>query len=75
MITIVSHVNICPGGSDAKESACNAGDSGLIPGLRRFPWKGKWQLTPVLLLGEFHGPRNLEGLVHGVAKSRTRLSG
>ena len=22
-----------PGGSDGKESACNAGDSGLIPGL------------------------------------------
>jgi len=26
-----------PGGSDGKESACNAGDQGLIPGLRRFP--------------------------------------
>ena len=24
-----------PGGSDDKESACNAGDLGLIPGLRR----------------------------------------
>ena len=24
-----------PGGSDGKESACNAGDSGLIPGLGR----------------------------------------
>ena len=24
-----------PGGSDCKESACNAGDSGLIPGLGR----------------------------------------
>ena len=27
MITIVSLVNICPGGSDAKESACNVEDS------------------------------------------------
>ena len=26
-----------PDGSDSKESACNAGDSGLIPGLGRFP--------------------------------------
>ena len=26
-----------PGGSDGKESACNAGDPGLIPGSRRFP--------------------------------------
>ena len=50
-----------PGGSDGKESACNAGDSGLIPELRRFPWRGKWQLTPVLLLGEFHGWRSLAG--------------
>ena len=26
-----------PDGSDSKESACNAGDPGLIPGLGRFP--------------------------------------
>ena len=26
-----------PGGSDGKESACNAGDLGSIPGLGRFP--------------------------------------
>ena len=26
-----------PGGSDGKESACNAGDPGLIPGLGRSP--------------------------------------
>ena len=25
-----------PGGSDGKESACHAGDAGLIPGLRRY---------------------------------------
>ena len=29
-----------PGGSDGKESACNAGDLGLIPGLRRSPGGG-----------------------------------
>ena len=27
-------------GSDVKESACNAGDSGLIPGLGRSPGEG-----------------------------------
>ena len=27
----------CPGGSDGKESACNEGDLGLIPGLGRSP--------------------------------------
>ena len=29
-----------PGGSDGKESACNAEDPGLIPGLRGFPGGG-----------------------------------
>ena len=29
-----------PGGSDDKESACSAGDPGLIPGLGRFPGEG-----------------------------------
>ena len=29
-----------PGGSDGKESACNAEDPGLIPGLRRYPGEG-----------------------------------
>ena len=28
------------GGSDGKESACNAGDLGSIPGLGRFPGEG-----------------------------------
>ena len=30
-----------PGGSDSKESACNVGDQGLIPGLGRSPGGGK----------------------------------
>ena len=29
-----------PGGSDSKESSCNAGDLGLIPGLGRSPEEG-----------------------------------
>ena len=29
-----------PGGSDGKESACNAGDLGSIPGSGRFPREG-----------------------------------
>ena len=29
-----------PGGSDGKESVCNAGDLGLIPGSGRSPGKG-----------------------------------
>ena len=34
-----------PGGSDGKESACNTGDLGLIPGLGRFP--GGWHENPL----------------------------
>ena len=34
-----------------------------------------WQSTPVFLPGESHGQRSLAGyIVHGVAKSQTRLS-
>ena len=29
-----------PGGSDGEESACNAGNLGLIPGLRKSPGEG-----------------------------------
>ena len=32
---------VFPGRSDGKESACNAGDLGLIPGLGRSPGEGK----------------------------------
>ena len=47
-------------GSDGKESVCNAGDSGLIPGLGR-PWRAKWQPTPAFLPGKSHGERSLAG--------------
>ena len=43
-----------PCGSAGKESACNVGDLGLIPGLGRFPWRRERLLTPVFL-PEFHG--------------------
>ena len=33
-----------PSGSDGKESACNAGDPGLIPGWGRSPGKGNGNL-------------------------------
>jgi len=44
-----------PGGSVGKESACNAGDPGLIP------WRRKWHPTPVFLPGKPHGQRSLVG--------------
>ena len=68
------------GGSDSKASDYNEGDPGSIPGSGRFPWRRKWQPTPVLLLGKSHGQRSLElfvwteATVHGVTKSWTQLS-
>jgi len=41
-----------------KNPLANAGDTrdvGLIPESERFPWRRKWQSTPVLLPGKFHG--------------------
>ena len=50
-----------PGGSDGKESTCNAGELGLVPGLVKIPWRRTWQPTPVFLPGEAHGQRSLAG--------------
>ena len=63
----INHIYFCrtlllgfPCGSDGKESACNAGDSGSILG-QKIPWRRKWQSTPVFLPREFHEQRNLVG--------------
>ena len=49
-----------PGASDGKESTCNAGDLGSIPGLG-IPWRRAWQPTPVSCLENPHRQRSLEG--------------
>ena len=47
-----------PGGTDGKESTCNAGDLGSIPGLGRSPGGDlAWPPTPVFLPEKFHGPK------------------
>ena len=67
-----------PGGSVGKESACNAGDLGPVPGLGRSPGEGNpWLPTPVFWPGEFHGHKSLMGYsLWGHKKSDTidRLS-
>ena len=52
-----------PGGSDVKESACNARDPGSIPELGRFPGKRKGYPLQysVFLPGELHEQGNLAG--------------
>ena len=58
-----------PGGSAGKESTCNAGDLGSIPGLGRSPGEGKDY--PL----QYSGLENsMDRIVCGIAKSRTRLS-
>ena len=37
-------------------------------------WRKQWHPTPVLVPGKSHGQRSLVAAVHGVAKSRIRLS-
>ena len=63
-------------GSDSKESACNAGDWGSIPGSGRGPGERNgnmlqyycWRIPFVAR------QRSLLATVHGVAKSQTQLS-
>ena len=58
-----------PCGSAGKESTCNAGDQGSIPGLGRSTGEGKGY--PL----QYSGLENsMDCIVHEVAKSRTRLS-
>ena len=59
-----------PGGSDGKESACNAGDLGLIPGLGRSPGGGHGNPLQYSCLerGAWWAA------AYGVAKGQTRLS-
>ena len=52
---------IFPGGSVSKESACNVGDAGSIPGSGRSPGGGHGKPTPVFWPAEIHGQRSLEG--------------
>ena len=54
-------IGILPGGSDAKESAGNAGELDLIPSLEDSLETWEWLPTPIFLPGEFHGQRSLAG--------------
>ena len=58
-----------PDSSVGKESACNAGDPGLIPGLGRSPRKGKGYP-----LQYFDLENSMDYIVHGVTNSQTQLS-
>ena len=50
-----------PGGSDGKSVCLQCGRPRFDPWVRKMPWRRKWQPTPVLLPGKFHGWRSLVG--------------
>ena len=58
-----------PCGSASKESACNAGDLGSIPGWGRSPGERKGCPLQYSYL-----ENSMDYIVHGVAKNRTQLS-
>ena len=63
-----------PGGSDSKESACNAGDLALIPGSARSPGEGNGNSLQYSCLENSMDGGDCWTAVHGVAKSQTRLT-
>ena len=58
-----------PGGSAGKESSCNVGELGSIPGLGRSPGEGNGYPP------QYSGLENsIDCIVHGVTKSRTHMT-
>ena len=63
-----------PGGSESKESACNAGDLGSIPWLGRSPEEGNGNPLQYSCLENPMDRGAWQSTVHGFAKSQTQLS-
>ena len=62
-----------PGGSDSKESACDAGDPGPIPGLGRSLGEGNGYTLQYSCLENPMDRGAWRATVHDVGKSRTQL--
>ena len=67
-------VDFFPGGSDGRESTCDAGDLGSIPKLGRSPGEGNVNPLQYSCLENPKGGVAWRATVHRVAKSWTRLS-
>ena len=63
-----------PGGSVVKKLPANAGDEGLIPGLRRSTGEGNGNPFQYSCLGSPMDRGAWRATVHGVLKSWTQLS-
>ena len=62
-----------PNDSDGKESACNTGDPGSIPGSRRFPGEGNGYPLQYSCLENSVDRGAWRATVPGIAKSLTQL--
>ena len=51
LMPLIVHLKDFPSGSASKESACNAGDAGSIPGLGRSPGEGNGNPLQYCCLG------------------------
>jgi len=65
---------VFPGGSDGKESACNAGDLSSIPVSGKSSEKGNGNPLQYSCLENSMDRGAWQATVHGVAKSWTQLS-
>ena len=63
-----------PGGSDGKESACNAGDPSSIPGLGKSPAKENGNRLHYSSLENSMDKGDWQAAIHGVTESQTGLS-
>ena len=63
-----------PGGSEGKESACNARDLGSIPGLGSSPAEGYINPLQSSCLGNSMDRGAWQATINGILKSLTQLS-
>ena len=63
--------NIFPGGSDSKESTCNAGDPGLIPASGRSPAEGNGKPLQYFCMENSMDRGAWQATVYGIEKSET----
>ena len=71
---LILYFGVFPGGSDSKEPACNVGDLGSIPGSGRSPGEGNGNPLQYSCLENSVDGGAWGAVIHGVAKSQTRLS-
>ena len=70
----LSRIDGLPCSSNGKESACNVGDPGSVPGLGRSSGEGNGNPLQYSCLKNPMDREAWQTTVHGIAKSWTRLS-